>query len=1214
MKSSSVPIEQKRFAGGISDSLKETANGQIADSFFFSRALNYRDDPQSLTLLPGALKESGSVVIDLLKWGDINPVDLTTYYYGDAGTIYSRTPSATWTNLSTVPQSHGNGLAYFAGDDNLYFTSDSTIGKYGPLSGSPQFVNDFLGAEGGVPLNTASVVLVSASQQYAHAADSATLSITGDITLETFFKANSLPAVGSSMTLVGKWDESGATRSYIMDLLGVSGYFGNASDGNLTISSNTTEAPIDSICSGTAGSTTLSATNASFAAGQVIKIYQSQGTSAGQAERNIVQSYISGTITLGTPLLGTYTTGAQVRVLKQYGSVTVNTGITYSAKAWNGATGGILGYLSSGTFTPAGTISASGKGFSLNGVGGVSMGQQGEGTAGTGSMSRVANGNGGGAGTDFQNMSPAGGGNGTVGTNGNNSIGGNQSQGGFISGSTDLTSLTFGGQGGGASAGGGPGVPGGRGGNGGGIIDITAVSIPTITGSIVSAGDPGVTNGGYGAGGGAGGSILIKAQVVDLGTLKVTAPGGAPGAGGPGAGRGADGRIAVNYLTSFTGTTSPTVTAVQDNTLVTTTTVQARLGISNNGSSTEYLTKNIATFTTGMWNRLSISWDASASMASFYLNAVPFGTTVGTKTSISDNTSLLYVGADKTTVIANYFDGELNDMRIWNNLQTADQIFNNNTVQVSPSSAGLAAYYKFNNSLADATANANNLTGVNTPTYTPDVPFSSPTTRLDIDQSYLVGGSTYAVPTALSEATVDTLPFTPMVDPQKSIAFDISTKGTGDLTVVIHDQQNNVIAQSTVINANVVGSGSQEFVYPTPWTRIAGRSYHAHLFSTQNDTVIVSSSVNDFATADFYTYFAFLITDTQFHPIVQFQYQPLGGTLSQALIIGNDNYLAVWDGANYDPNFIQFPATWRVRCFGFWREFLAIGMWRGGNIYDFDQGRIYFWDGVAPTFNFFVDVPEGQINALKGVDADLYMFAGYRGQLLDYQGGYIQANGATRSNKLKRMPLLASADYTEVFPGAITMWRSLLHVGLMANSNSTTMQRGVYSWGTLFPFYPETLSYDYVISTGNTSSNVKIGLTYPVGKNLIVGWQDGIAFGADVISFDNPCASTGEMQTLAMDDGTIWHNNAQFQARADFLPLSTGQSITPKVKLNRASTFTTGPVYATPDERTFAKVQIPTGRANEYMIGVDITSSSGVSPTIQALSIQQNPLSQEQTY
>ena len=57
--------------------------------------------------------------------------------------------------------------------------------------------------------------------------------------------------------------------------------FGDGSDGNLTISTNTTDTPIDSSCSGTSGTKSLSATNTSFTAGQIILIHQTRGTGVG---------------------------------------------------------------------------------------------------------------------------------------------------------------------------------------------------------------------------------------------------------------------------------------------------------------------------------------------------------------------------------------------------------------------------------------------------------------------------------------------------------------------------------------------------------------------------------------------------------------------------------------------------------------------------------------------------------------------------------------------------------------------------------------------------------------------------------------------------------------------------------------------------------------------------------------------------------------------
>lgn len=1211
-------FSQKRFQG-ISDSLKESAAGQIEDAYYFGRAVNYRDDPQSITLLPSSVKESGAVVTDLLKWADLVPVTLKSFFYGNTGNLYQRTSAASWSNIHTVASSHGNGLAYFSGDDYIYYTGDSALGRYGPTQGStPTFSDNFLKAQGGVPQNTASILLASASSMYGHAADSASLEITSDLTLETYFKANSFPTTGNSMTLVGKWDESGATRGYKMDLYGVSGFFGAGVDGSLTISSNTTDAPIDSTASGTAGASTLSATNVGFDAGDTILIIQMQGTNAGQWERNTIQGYTAGTITLGTALRGTYSIAgsntAQVLVVKEYTSVTVNVSTQWTAKTWTGSVGGILTFLCSGTFTNNGTISADTIGFRGSGVT-----YDGEGSnSGTTSLTGNTGGSGGGGGlgslANHNSHGGAGGGNGVAGANDQSGV----SIGGIIVSSTDLTTMEMGGGGGGAGYVGGAGT----GGNGGGIIfsnAVTWINNGTITanGQVGSNGTSTVEAYG-GGGGGAGGAILSKSQTYSN-TGTITAKGAAGGTGGLGGsvgGAGGNGRVVNNYLTSQanTGTITPAANNIQDNTLVTTTTIQARLGISNDGTAFEYLTQNLMSIATGIWNRLSITWKASTSTATFYLNAASIGTSVGAKTSISSNAALLTVGANNSGAgIGNYFDGLLNDMRIWNNVQTAGQIFANNQLQINAASAGLQAYYKFNSAATDATTNTNNLTLVNTPTYSVDVPFPAPTTRLDIDTKNTNTGQTYTLLTSISESATDKLTFTPVNDPQASVAFYVNTAGTGNWTVTVHDPQNNVIATQTILNASVPSGGAIEFIFATPWRKLSTIQYHMHLTVSTGTSKVVTGTTADFSTAEYTAYFGFLVTDTQFHPIIQFQYQPLGGVLTGAMIVGNERYVAVWDGATWSPNFISFPPAWRVRCFAFWREYLAIGMWRGGNIYDFDRGRIYFWDGIAPTFNFFIDVPEGQINAMVGVNTNLFIFAGYRGYLLNYQGSYFFDTGNSNSNKLKRMPLISSTDYVEVAPGAFNMWRGLLHFGLYYNSNSTTVQRGTYSFGTFNQYYPATLSYDYVISTGNNGNTVSIGLVYPIGQSLIVGWQDGISYGADNVNFTNNPAASGEIQLLVQDDNASWKEKANFEVRADFLALNSGESVDTKIKIDRAATFTTSTADTTVGD-TFTKLNVGAGRGHEYQIGVDLFSTGTTSPTLRGISLMRDDLDSEDQF
>jgi hypothetical protein len=353
---------------------------------------------------------------------------------------------------------------------------------------------------------------------------------------------------------------------------------GSAGDGSINTS---TDAPIDSACSGTSGTTSLTATNASFASGQPILIHQTRGTGVGGWELNRIASYVAGTITLSHPLTMTYTNSgasvAQVLVMKQYNDLTINSAQTLTAKSWNGTVGGIIAYFVKGTATITGSISASGKGF----VGGAAFttrgiyGNTGEGTSGASTYTgtTAANGNGGGGGTgqmDYnQGGGGAGGGNGANGTVGANGLGGQP--GGAVGVAVGVAALTTMDLGGGGGTGGttnntSSGV--GAGGIGGGIVLIIASAI-SMGGSIVhtgTVGGNGAEHGG-GSGGGAGGSCLLKCKTATLGTNLITtsAGGGGTGANDAGAGgAGSVGRIHLDYKTSYTGSTNPTIDVTRD--------------------------------------------------------------------------------------------------------------------------------------------------------------------------------------------------------------------------------------------------------------------------------------------------------------------------------------------------------------------------------------------------------------------------------------------------------------------------------------------------------------------------------------------------------------------------------------------------------------------------------------------------------------------------
>jgi len=370
--------------------------------------------------------------------------------------------------------------------------------------------------------------------------------------------------------------------------------FGKGVDGALTISANTTEAPIDSSCSGVAGSNSLSATNALFSPGQFILIHKSRGNTTvgiGNWELNVVSAYTPGTITTKYPLQFSYNDSgvdqSQVRVLKQHTNVTINAGVTYSAKAWNGDVGGILAFIASGTVTINGAINIAGNSASSSSpfAGGVGIGfpggnritadnqygYQGAGanTGGTGGQSRSANDTGGGGGGSFSGNGNGGGG-GSNRTAGSNGVSGNNN---FGYGATTVYStasgviMTFGGGGGGA--GGSADWSGSGAGAGAGILLIIAptIIINNTTGLVNAYGGKNSVNKDCTGGGGAGGFVLFKCVNGQLGENRINAKGGVPTASYVPGGPGGDGGIHVDYKDTCTGTTNPTLDTSQDSSL-----------------------------------------------------------------------------------------------------------------------------------------------------------------------------------------------------------------------------------------------------------------------------------------------------------------------------------------------------------------------------------------------------------------------------------------------------------------------------------------------------------------------------------------------------------------------------------------------------------------------------------------------------------------------
>lgn len=124
-----------KWTGGLSEGSKTGYEGSFRDLL----GLDFVTDPDTLTSTRALKKDSGTTVVDLVKW--ICEINGIKYMYGNAGHLYSKSGS-TYTDLRTVSNSHGNGLCVFG--DYLYYAYDKGFGRYGLLSGTPAFEDAFL--------------------------------------------------------------------------------------------------------------------------------------------------------------------------------------------------------------------------------------------------------------------------------------------------------------------------------------------------------------------------------------------------------------------------------------------------------------------------------------------------------------------------------------------------------------------------------------------------------------------------------------------------------------------------------------------------------------------------------------------------------------------------------------------------------------------------------------------------------------------------------------------------------------------------------------------------------------------------------------------------------------------------------------------------------------------------------------------------------------
>lgn len=453
------------------------------------------------------------------------------------------------------------------------------------------------------------------------------------------------------------------------------------------------------------------------------------------------------------------------------------------------------------------------------------------------------------------------------------------------------------------------------------------------------------------------------------------------------------------------------------------------------------------------------------------------------------------------------------------------------------------------------------------------------------------GATDYTPQTSIDEGATHRQTWIADHDPIKSITIDVDVVGTGDWTVTVHDAGNNLLGSATIANGSM-STGDVTFTFSSPIRVTPNNEYHFHVTSTVADGGVDTGVNNDLEAAEYTIEYNPLI-DTDYHPMVQHV---------AGIVIGNERHIAFFDQDTYDPTAVTLDPGFKIRSLVKFDEYVVAVAWKGQSFAEAEAAKLYFWDGIETTFNFSTDITIGAAHALVNYKNNLVGVYGNRGS--------IYVGNSPFTEIINEVPKLARGKIVEVYPGAIDTFEDKIVVGYAGSTDDASLEQGVYVYGSQTDAIKPGLALLFRPSTG-TDKGIGFAITCvkSFGQDLYIAWKDGSNYGIDKITAGDSANAAGSFEERIFDGGDPDEDLLAIKVEVRFEPLTTGQSVTPKYKLDRASSFTTGDTVSTVGE-TRAVVYI-NSICREIEWGFNVASSSNTFPKITAINFIFDDLSNE---
>lgn len=493
----------------------------------------------------------------------------------------------------------------------------------------------------------------------------------------------------------------------------------------------------------------------------------------------------------------------------------------------------------------------------------------------------------------------------------------------------------------------------------------------------------------------------------------------------------------------------------------------------------------------------------------------------------------------------------------------------------------------------------------------------------------------YTTPTSIPAETVLTgkCPFAPDLEPFASIAIYVDTVGTGNVTLTLHDGFNRNLAAITISHAALT-TGYNEFVFPVPGIRSftgaiqsgLSAAYHWHVTSTVADTKIRTLTASDLSTADMILFnYRMVQTNNGWHPATIFS----GNTF--LLCVGNGQYLSTYNFYKDDnPSNNQwqrerFPIDAGFEICGLSQnnQYLVIAAEKrsSSTTRGYQEGYLYFWDGLNATANFKIPVPMGAPYSIYTFNNITYFIAA--GALYAWGGG--QQVIKVRPIAYQNTDYLGTTDTTIVNPNMMAPRNNLLMIGYPSKTTNVNVKYGVYSWGAVELIYPNSFGYSYALSNStynySVANNLQIGMIknfvdtmYIANRKTVSGT---ITYYLDRVNNSSTAASTFSWSALIYDGGVRYKQKSTGRYKVNFLPWPSGATLTVWYAYERGTQISadpaTGAAYSPATGDTSIVIDVDPGRFYEAQWGFYGTNSSPTStPTITGIVMEIDPLQAEE--